>query len=59
MLFDPLLRQRIHQLHGALGQPGEELEAESRLAFVAERLGWHLGGRAACPAAADGQLRRR
>ena len=44
VLFDPLLRQRIGQLHGALDEPGEELEAESRLAFVAERLQQHLGG---------------
>ncbi|WP_344656310.1 AraC family transcriptional regulator [Catenulispora subtropica] len=35
---DPLLRQRIHQLHGALRLPGEELEAESRLTLVRERL---------------------
>ncbi|NUR28731.1 MAG: AraC family transcriptional regulator [Catenulispora sp.] len=35
---DPVLRQRIHQVHRALWTPGEELEAESRLAFVRERL---------------------
>jgi AraC-like ligand binding domain len=46
VLFDPLLRQRINQLHHALGEPGGELEAESRLAFVAERLARHLGGNA-------------
>jgi AraC-like DNA-binding protein len=46
VLFDPLLRQRIHQLHRALDEPGGELEAESRLAFVAERLQQHLGGHA-------------
>jgi AraC-like DNA-binding protein len=44
VLFDPLLRQRISQLHQALKEPGGELEAESRLAFVAERLQRHLGG---------------
>ena len=44
VLFDPLLRQRIDQLHQALEEPGGELEAESRLAFVAERLQRHLGG---------------
>ena len=44
VLFDPLLRQRINQLHHALGDPGGELEAESRLAFVAERLKQHLSG---------------
>jgi AraC-like DNA-binding protein len=41
-LSDPLLRHRIHQLHQALQQPGAELEAESRLAFVTERLRSHL-----------------
>jgi len=46
VLFDPLLRQRISQLHRALAEPGGELEAESRLAFVAERLRWHLSGHA-------------
>jgi AraC-like DNA-binding protein len=45
VLFDPLLRQRISQLHHALGEPGGELEAESRLVFVAERLQQHLGER--------------
>jgi AraC-like DNA-binding protein len=62
VLFDPLLRQRIHQLHRALDEPGGELEAESRLAFVAERLRQHLdahavtqltGAREAGPARAD------
>lgn len=45
VLSDPLLRQRIHQLHRVLGQPGEEFEAENRLAFIAERLCWHLSQR--------------
>jgi AraC-like DNA-binding protein len=62
VLHDPLLRQRISQLHQVLGEPGGELEAESRLAFVAERLARHLGGpaeRAGGPRGADvaGQLR--
>ena len=48
VLFDPLLRQRISRLHRALAEPGAELEAESRLAFVTERLRRHLG-RAASP----------
>lgn len=39
---DPLLRTRIHQLHQTLVQPNEELEAESRLALVADRLRLHL-----------------
>jgi AraC-like DNA-binding protein len=42
LLPDPLLRQRIHQLHHVLGQPGGEFEAETRLAFIAERLRCHL-----------------
>ncbi|RKE17085.1 AraC family transcriptional regulator [Streptomyces sp. TLI_171] len=37
-LADPLLRHRVGQLHTALGTPGEELEAESRLALISERL---------------------
>ncbi|MEV6963730.1 AraC family transcriptional regulator [Hamadaea sp. NPDC051192] len=39
---DPLLRTRLDQLHHAVSGP-ETLEAESRLAFVAERLLTHLG----------------
>ncbi len=54
VLFDPLLRQRISQLHHALGEPGGELEAESRLAFVAERLTRHLAGHAGTARAARG-----
>jgi AraC-like DNA-binding protein len=41
-LADPLLRRRVGQLHAALALPGEEFEAESRLAFVGERLRRHL-----------------
>ncbi|MFI0723306.1 helix-turn-helix domain-containing protein [Streptomyces sp. NPDC021224] len=41
-LADPLLRTRIGQLHQALARPGDELEAESRLALVGERLRTHL-----------------
>ncbi|WP_432139414.1 AraC family transcriptional regulator [Streptomyces sp. bgisy154] len=37
-LRDPLLRRRVGQLHTALARPGGELEAESRLTLVAERL---------------------
>jgi AraC-like DNA-binding protein len=54
VLFDPLLRQRINQLHYALGAPGGELEAESRLAFVAERLEQHLSGHSGPAGAARG-----
>ena len=42
VLADPVLRQRIRQLHDVLGRAGEEFEAENRLAFIAERLCWHL-----------------
>ncbi|GAA0921028.1 AraC family transcriptional regulator [Streptomyces thermoalcalitolerans] len=41
-LRDPLLRRRVGQLHGALGRPGDELEAASRLVLVQERLQDHL-----------------
>jgi len=41
-LPDALLRRRIDQLHAALAPGTENLEAESRLAFVAERLRGHL-----------------
>ncbi len=41
LLSDPLLRQRIHLLHRVLDQPGEEFEAENRLAFIVERLRGH------------------
>jgi len=43
LVSDPRLRQHIHQLHRVLGQPGEEFEAENRLAFITERLRGHLG----------------
>jgi AraC-like DNA-binding protein len=39
---DPVLRDQIHLLHGALAHPGETFEAESRLAVVRERLTAHL-----------------
>ncbi|GAA3190845.1 AraC family transcriptional regulator [Streptomyces ramulosus] len=41
-LADPLLRHRVGQLHTALASPGDELEAESRLTLIAERLRGHL-----------------
>ncbi|WP_240037523.1 helix-turn-helix transcriptional regulator [Glycomyces paridis] len=41
-IADPVLRERIHLLHETLRLPGEELEAESRVEFVAERLRGHL-----------------
>jgi AraC-like DNA-binding protein len=45
LLSDPLLRHRIHLLHHVLDQPGEEFEAENRLAFIAERLRGHFSQR--------------
>lgn len=42
VLEDPALRHRIHQLHASLLRPGDEVEAESRLALVSERLRQHL-----------------
>ncbi|MDK1347535.1 AraC family transcriptional regulator [Streptomyces sp. 378] len=56
---DPLLRRRVGQLHGALAQPGEELEAESRLLFVGERLRGHLRGDPVSARPVDPVLARR
>jgi AraC-like DNA-binding protein len=42
-LADPVLRRRVEQLHTALARPGDELEAESRLALIGRRLRTHLG----------------
>ncbi|TCO43840.1 AraC-like DNA-binding protein [Kribbella antiqua] len=39
---DPVLRRRIHQLHGVLLDGREDLEAQSRLTLIEERLGQHL-----------------
>ncbi|MDI3404775.1 helix-turn-helix domain-containing protein [Streptomyces cavernicola] len=39
---DGLLRHRIDQLHTALAHAGDELEAESRLSLIRERLHFHL-----------------
>ncbi|PWU54281.1 AraC family transcriptional regulator [Micromonospora sp. S4605] len=41
-LPDQQLRRRIHQLHQALARPGDGFEADSRLAFILERLNLHL-----------------
>ncbi|PSK96363.1 AraC family transcriptional regulator [Haloactinopolyspora alba] len=46
---DPVLRTRVHQVHHVLGSPGETLEAQTRLAFVRERLRFHLGARPGTP----------
>lgn len=45
VLHDPALRNRIARLHTTLSTPGDELEAASRLALVAERLDRHLRDR--------------
>lgn len=41
-LVDPLLRRRVGQLHTSLADRGDELEAQSRLALIRERLRSHL-----------------
>ncbi|BCM68384.1 MULTISPECIES: helix-turn-helix transcriptional regulator [Streptomyces] len=48
-LRDPVLRRRVGQLHSALARPGDELEAESRLTLVTERLRHHLRHRRTDP----------
>ncbi|MGV9556653.1 AraC family transcriptional regulator [Streptomyces sp. NPDC003522] len=59
-LRDPVLRRRVGQLHGALSEPGDELEAGSRLTFVGERLrGLLRPGRAVRPPSRDPVLARR
>ncbi|MGC5307814.1 AraC family transcriptional regulator [Micromonospora zamorensis] len=45
-LADPQLRDRIHHLHQVLAAPGDEFEAESRLALILERLRQQLRHRA-------------
>ncbi|WP_328790551.1 MULTISPECIES: helix-turn-helix domain-containing protein [unclassified Streptomyces] len=46
LLADPVLRERVHGLHLALAER-DPFEAQSRLAFVRERLHRRLAGRAA------------
>ncbi|MET9515827.1 AraC family transcriptional regulator [Streptomyces sp. NPDC002994] len=46
-LADPVLRRRVGQLHTALANPGDEFEAQSRLALIGERLREHLRPRLA------------
>lgn len=45
LLNDPGLRTRVSQLDRALTGGCDNLEAESRLALVTDRLTWHLAGR--------------
>jgi AraC-like DNA-binding protein len=49
-IADPALTRQLQALHGALGRTGDAFEAETRLAFVAERLAAHL---ADAPGAVD------
>ncbi|MBE1484707.1 helix-turn-helix transcriptional regulator [Plantactinospora soyae] len=53
-LRDPELRDRVDRLHRALVHPGDAFEAESRLAFVRERLYGHLRRRGGTDPAARG-----
>ncbi|MEU6943755.1 AraC family transcriptional regulator [Streptomyces sp. NPDC046316] len=46
-IVDPMLRERLGQLHAALAHRSNGLEAESRLALISERLRAHLRPRAA------------
>ena len=41
-LTDPALARAVSELHEVLDSPGDELEAESRLALVAQRITAHL-----------------
>lgn len=60
-LVDPLLRRRVDQLHAALELPGEELESQSRLMLITERLRAYLRARSPGPAGqrADRPIARR
>ncbi|WP_435205613.1 AraC family transcriptional regulator [Micromonospora sp. bgisy143] len=53
-LADPLLRDRIHHLHHVLAAPGEEFEAESRLALILDRLRVRLHERTSASAVPAG-----
>ncbi|MEU4876288.1 AraC family transcriptional regulator [Streptomyces sp. NPDC021608] len=48
-LRDPVLRRRVGQLHSALARSGDELEADSRLTLIGERLRRHLRPRRSSP----------
>src|SRR3954452_10737779 len=56
---DPALRAELHHLHEALRLPGEEFEAEGRLALVTSRLAAHLDELAEAPAHRDPGLATR
>ena len=48
-LDDDLLRTHVDQLHRVLDGPGAELEAESRLALIGDRIRLHLRGHTGQP----------
>ncbi|MEV6016324.1 MULTISPECIES: AraC family transcriptional regulator [unclassified Streptomyces] len=59
-LADPVLRDRVARLHTALTHPGDELEADSRLTLIADRLrGLLAPGPAVEASRADRPLARR
>ena len=47
--LDPVLRRRLHQLHGVLVDGREDLEAQSRLTLIEERLQQHLRKQVVAP----------
>ncbi len=53
---DPLLHERVRQLHVALAAPGDALEAESRLALIRDRLHQRLNASDQPPAATAPRL---
>ncbi|WP_205474535.1 AraC family transcriptional regulator [Nocardioides sp. SYSU D00038] len=57
-LADPALARAVSALHPRLAQPGEALEAESRLALVADRIARHLGTEPTGPSGRDAGLAR-
>jgi AraC-like DNA-binding protein len=54
ILGDVALRRRVHRLHTALRHEDDAFEAQSRLAFVRERLLAHLEGRRVRPPGREG-----
>ncbi|MEU0435943.1 AraC family transcriptional regulator [Streptomyces sp. NPDC006290] len=59
-LADAVLRRRVLQLHTALAHPGDELEADSRLTLISDRLRGLLRPRSAAePPRADRPLAHR
>ena len=53
---DTLLRHEVHLLHEAMTHPGDEFEAESRLALVTDRLTRHLARTPDLPVSRDAGL---